>query len=278
MTADAKNVVITGSTRGIGKGMAREFLNRGHNVVISGRTQDSVDAALADLKDAAEAKGARLAGVPCDVSDINQVQSLWDKAVEHLGSVDIWINNAGRTNSSNKIATLPAGEFSGVVGTNLLGTMYGCQVALRGMQAQGHGALYTFEGFGSNGMQAPGNHVYGTTKYAITYFTKALINETKGGPVLVGYMSPGMVTTDLLLKGKDKMPPQVWEQRKKVFNILADHVETVTPFLVEGVLANTEHGARIAWLTRKKSMWRFFKSRFSKRDLFAELDAKAAQA
>ena len=46
MTADARNVVITGSTRGIGKGMAREFLNRGHNVVISGRTQDSVDAAL----------------------------------------------------------------------------------------------------------------------------------------------------------------------------------------------------------------------------------------
>ena len=140
MTADAKNVVITGSTRGIGKGMAREFLNRGHNVVISGRTQESVDAALADLKDAAEAKGAHLAGVPCDVGDINQVQSLWDKAVEHLGSVGIWINNAGRTNSSNKIATLPAGEFSGVVGTNLLGTMYGCQVALRGMQAQGHGA------------------------------------------------------------------------------------------------------------------------------------------
>lgn len=278
MTADAKNVVITGSTRGIGKGMAREFLIRGHNVVISGRTQATVDAALAELTDATKAKGASLAGVPCDVSDINQAQTLWNKAVEHMGSVDIWINNAGRTNRLGKIATLPTEEFLGVVGTNLLGTMYGCQVALRGMQAQGSGALYNFEGFGSNGMQAPGNHVYGTTKYAITYFTKALINETKGGPVLVGYMSPGMVTTDLLLKGKDKMPPQVWEQRKKIFNILADHVETVTPFLVEGVLANTEHGARINWLTRKKSMWRFFKARFSTRDLFAELDAKAAQS
>jgi hypothetical protein len=62
-----------------------------------------------------------------------------------------------------------------------------------------------------------------------------------------------------------------WEQVKKILNILADTVETVTPFLVEGMLKADKNGDAVRWLTPRKVMWRFFKSRFSKRDIFTPL-------
>ena len=274
--AERKNVVITGSTKGIGKGMALEFLKRGHNVVISSRGQAAVDQAVADLQQTADDAGAKLAGVPCDVAQFDQVQKLWDQAVAALGSVDIFINNAGITNSGMPIAHLPPEQFDTVVHTNLTGLYFCSQVVLEGMQAQGHGAYYTFEGFGSNGMHNPSSHVYGSTKNALRYFTKCLVEETKDGPVLVGYMSPGIVLTDLSLKDRPNMPPEVWQNVKRVYNILADRVETVTPYLVEGVLNNTKHGGRVEWLTRRKSLWRFLKSRFVTRNLFDDWQEEAA--
>ncbi|MDX2221278.1 MAG: SDR family oxidoreductase [Rhodospirillaceae bacterium] len=255
-----KTVVITGSTKGIGKGLAREFARRGHNVVVSGRS--GLDAAVAEVQ-AIAAAGAKVVGQTCDVTDLAQVQALWARAVDSFGRVDIWINNAGLSNTRFPIGKLPQAEVEAVIRANLLGTMFGSRVALAGMQSQGSGALYNFEGFGSNGRRQRGISLYGATKNAITYFNKCLERETKGGPVLVGLMSPGIVITDLSLRDKGKMPPQAWDFVIKVFNILADRVETVTPWLADQALANTRHGARIAWLTPRKSLWRFLKSRIS---------------
>jgi NAD(P)-dependent dehydrogenase (short-subunit alcohol dehydrogenase family) len=271
-----KVVVITGSTRGIGKGLAREFLKRGHHVVVSGRRQADADAVATELSRDATG-GARTAAMACEVTDYAQVQALWDKAVAAVGTVDIWINNAGMSNSRYPIGHLQQDEVEAVPRTNLLGTMYGAHVALKGMTAQGHGAIYNFEGFGSNGGKQRGMSLYGCTKFGITYLTKALIAETRTGPVRVGYLSPGIVITDLSVRDKTKVPPQQWAFTVMIYNILADRVETVTPWLVDKVLANTRHGARIAWLTRGKSLWRFLKSRFVKPgERFPELKLDAA--
>ncbi len=254
--------VITGSTRGIGFGLAKEFLRRGHNVVISGRRESACTAAAAELT-AHASGGARILAVACDVSDYAQVQSLWDQAVAAFGRVDVWINNAGMANTRLPIGTLKTDEVNAVVRTNVLGTMYGAKIALAGMRAQGSGAIYNFEGFGSNGQKSPGISLYGCTKFGITYFTKALIAETKGGPVRVGYLSPGIVMTDMILDDRDKMTPEAWNKVMRVYNILGDRVETVTPWLVEKVLADTRHGTRIAWLTIPGAVRRFIKSRLS---------------
>ncbi len=212
----------------------------------------------------------------CDVTNYAQVQGLWDQAVAAFGKVDIWINNAGMSNTRFPIGQLPQDEVSAVIRTNVIGSMYGARVALAGMRAQGSGAIYNFEGFGSNGYKNRGMSLYGCTKYASTYFTKALIKETKGGPVRVGYMSPGIVITDLSIRDKGKMPPQAWAFVVKIYNILADRVETVTPWLVEKVLADTGHGSRIAWLTQAKSIRRFLGSRFKPPgDRFPELKLSA---
>ena len=267
-----QRVVITGGSRGIGKGLAFEFLSRGHDVAISGRSQGSVDRAVADLKHRAEGSSyGQLLGVPCLVDDFDQVQNLWDRTFTTFGGVDIWINNAGISNRRALIGELDRREIKSVPNTNLLGTMFGAKVALAGMTQQGHGAIYNFEGLGSNGRTMNGLSLYGATKYAITYFTKCLIKETRNTPVRVGYLSPGIVLTHLSLEGSENMPPERRAHLKKMFNILADRVETVTPWLVDKILANKSHGARIAWLTNSKAAWRFLNARFVKRDLFTDL-------
>jgi NAD(P)-dependent dehydrogenase (short-subunit alcohol dehydrogenase family) len=155
-----------------------------------------------------------------------------------------------------------------VVETNLLGAMYGAAVALEGMRAQGRGHIYILEGLGSDGRKIAGLALYGTTKAALTYLTDALIEETKGTPVRVGAIRPGMVLTDLVMRQFEECPEDL-ERAKPTFNILADRVETVAPWLAERILANERHGARIAWLNGWKVMGRFLKAPFVKRDLFS---------
>ncbi len=255
-----KNVVVTGGTRGIGLGLVREFLKRGHRVAFCGRTPEAVAKVEEEL--AAEFEAERVVGQACDVAKLEQVEALWSTAVERFGQVDIWVNNAGLNAPRQDIWDVSEATLRAVVEVNLLGMMYGSRVALRGMLAQGSGQLYNMEGLGSNGMVVPGQILYGSSKAALTYFTKGLVLETKKTPVCVGFLSPGLVPTDLFSGGE---PPDA--RTKRVLNILGDRVETVTPFLVEGMLANTRHGAKIAWLTQRKAAWRFLTARFRRRDL-----------
>jgi len=262
------NVVITGSTKGIGLGMAREFLQRGHDVMVSSRTPQAVDQVVAELREAWPDRN--VAGRVCDVTDYGQVQNLWDRAAEILGSVDIWVNNAGVETGADLLYRQSRESIAATINTNLTGLMYCNQIAINGMYKQGDGKIFNMEGFGSNGMIRPRVSVYGTTKYGVRYLTKALVAEPKGSPVKVCYLSPGIVITDLLVP-----PPEQrgkgWEQSKKILNLLADTVDTVTPFLVEGMLQVKEGGEAVRWLTPKKILLRKLQSYFKKRDVFTPL-------
>jgi NAD(P)-dependent dehydrogenase (short-subunit alcohol dehydrogenase family) len=260
-----KNIVVTGSTQGIGYGLADAFLKRGCSVAISGRTQEKVDAAVARLS--ASHKPEQMIGLACDVTRYEQIQALWNAAHGHFGKVDIWINNAGVNAGQIPFwQQSPDGIQTGVE-TNLIGAMHGSVVAIRGMLEQGSGAVYNMEGLGSNGRKIKGLTLYGTTKYGLAYLTDALAGETKGTPVIVGAIRPGMVLTNLLTKPFDGNPAE-WERAKKVFNVLAERVETVTPWIADEVLSNTKSGIRIQWLTPSRLAYCFLRSLFSKRDLF----------
>ena len=265
------SIVITGSTRGIGKGLAVELLKRGHNVVISGRTQQAVDTAVADLAVQA-CDGARATGAPCDVTQRDQLQQLWDAGVAAFGRIDIWVNNAGVSHARQRGGEMRAADINGVQEINLLGMMLATQVALHGMRAQGGGTIYNMEGYGSSGMITPGMGLYGASKFALTYFNKALLAETGDGPVKICYLSPGIVITDLLKRDMGSNSPEDLERTRRIYNILADRVETVTPWLAEKILQPQKAGARIAWLTGGKAGRRFFMSLFRKRQLLTDAD------
>ena len=260
-----QTIVITGSTRGIGYGLADAFLEQGCAVGVSGRTEASVRRAVEVLS--AKHGAQRVWGRPCDVTQFDQVQALWDAAHAHYGQIDVWINNAGLAHPQCDLAGIAEEQIETLVQTNLIGTMYGAKVVLNGMLAQGGGSLYNMEGLGSDGGRVEGLTLYATTKYAIRYLTESLVRETEGTPVLVGTLSPGMVTTNLLM-GQYEDRPQELERAKRIFNILADRVETVTPWLAQKVLANKRSGVRFQWLTKAKAFTRFLTASFRKRDLF----------
>ncbi|MBC8451799.1 MAG: SDR family oxidoreductase [Rhodospirillaceae bacterium] len=262
------NIVITGSTKGIGFGMAREFLKRGHDVMISSRRADAVVRAVADLT--TEFNGRTVLGHACDVSDYDAVRSLWESAVDGFGRIDIWINNAGRDGLKTPFFALPKEDYVQTVQTNIVGLLHCNRIVIPGMYKQGGGTIFNMEGFGSNGQTRVGASVYGATKCALRYFTKSVSDELEGTPVKMFYLSPGIVVTDMLVPPPEQRG-EGWEQVKKILNILADTVETVTPFLVDGILAADRNGAAVRWLTRPKVMWRFFSSRFRKRDIFTPL-------
>ena len=263
-----KTIVITGSTRGIGFGLAHEFLARNHAVVVSGRSQEGVDRAVQEL---ISRHGAdRILGQPCDVGVFDQVQALWHAAKAHFGRIDIWVNNAGMGNQMFVFWEQPWEKIQAIIHANLVGLMYGSKIAMQGMLDQGGGQIYNMEGFGSNGSIRKGLLIYGTSKAGVAYFNKGLISETRGTPVRVGILSPGMVPTDLLLGGY--AGGEDARRARRIFNILADRVETVTPFLVERMLANNRHGARISWISRPKIFWRFMTAPFINRHVLDDQD------
>ncbi len=206
----------------------------------------------------------RSLALPCDVGNPERLQSLWDGASSYFGRIDIWINYAGQNHPQGPLASLSPEQIGSVLTANLTGLILASRVAVRGMLEQGAGSLYNMEGLGSDGRRIAGTLVYSTTKHAVRYFTEGLIAELRGTPVRVGTLSPGMVLTDLLLQGQDQAGSA---SRRRIFSLLADRVETVTPFLVREILRDPGHGARIAWLTNRKIFWRLATAPLSRRKL-----------
>ncbi|MDT8304757.1 MAG: SDR family oxidoreductase [Anaerolineae bacterium] len=269
-----QRIVITGSTRGIGRGLAEELLARDCSVVVCGRSEETVVPAVAGLR--GQFEQSRVYGLACDVTNLAQVERLWESAVARLDGVDIWINNAGLSHPMQMMWELAPEQVEQVWRANVLGTYYGARVAMRGMLAQGHGWIYNMEGFGSGGRLRKGMSAYGTSKAAVSYLTRALAAEAKETPVRVAALSPGMVMTDLVLQELEKEPERL-QQSRRVLNIVADRLEDVTPWLAEQVLSNRKHGARIRWLTGPRLVWRFVSAPFSRRDVFRGTELAGGQ-
>ena len=260
-----KNIVITGSTRGIGLAMAKAFLKADCYVTLSGRGEQlssSVQKELSDFQD-------RYIYVPCNVQHKDELQKLWDLSAQKWGTIDIWINNAG-VNAPHAFAYDTDEEYiRNIIATNITGMIFGCDVAVRGMLKQKSGAIYSMEGLGSNNMIQAKTILYGTTKHALTYYMKGLAKELEGTGVIAGRLSPGMMLTDFITKtpNGEEAAIKTNERFKRIFNILADKPETVAAFFIPRMLANTKNNAHIMWLTTMKVGIRFISSPFHKRKL-----------
>jgi NAD(P)-dependent dehydrogenase (short-subunit alcohol dehydrogenase family) len=259
-----KHALITGSSRGIGFGLATEFLKNGYKVTISGTTEASTMSAYQKL--IKKFPSDNLFSHPCNVTNYEEVEALWNAAFQRFGQIDIWVNNAGVGQANKYFWDMQKEAFDDIININIKGMMWGTKVAFENMQKQGFGAIYNMEGFGSDGRKMKKLSVYGTSKKALNYFTESLIKEAKDTNVIIGLLSPGMVITDLLLDPVDENSPER-KQFVKIVNILGDKVETVTPFLVKGMINNRKNGKAIRWLTTAKVFGKFFMSLFRKRKL-----------
>lgn len=260
-----KNVVITGSTRGVGVCMAKEFLKAGCNVILSSRSETLSAAIKAELTGFEN----KILYVPCNVRQKADVEKLWKQASAKWERVDIWINNAGQNCTYEFCYDTETDYVDAVIDTNIKGMIYGSQVAAKNMLVQGGGAIWNMEGLGSNNMIQSKTILYGTTKHALTYFSKGLAKELEGTSVTSGRLSPGMMLTDFITRTPDGAKPAIETNKsfQKIFNLLADKPETVAEFFVPRILKNTKNNAQIMWLTNAKTMRRFITAPFSRRKL-----------
>ncbi|MDW8260205.1 MAG: SDR family oxidoreductase, partial [Gammaproteobacteria bacterium] len=270
-------VVVTGSTQGIGYGYAREFLRRGHRVMVSGRDPRRVDASVQKLQQETAA-GERVAGCACDVADIASVQRLWDTAVQRFGQVDIWVHNAGYARSGPRLVENTPSEIEAMVRSNVIGSMNAAQVALAGMQKRGSGKLYlTLGGGGGTGRIVPGMTVYSTTKRAVRYFADTLLKERRAARdrrVLIGTISPGVNISEGMLREINALPLAERARALRQLNFIGDHVETTTAWIVEQILANTRQGHDIVWLTAGRLLRRGLGLLFGRRDVLSRYGLK----
>lgn len=265
-----KTVVITGSTRGLGFEMAKEFRNNDLNVVVCGTNEAGIEKAIGELN-GISGKG-ELLGVKCDVSNREEIEALCNKAYERFGNIDIWINNAGVNQSFKYAWELDSSEMDFLFGVDLKGTINGTNVAVQQMMKQGFGAIYNVEGMGSNDAIQCKFALYGTAKRAVTYYTDAVAKELAevNSPILIGKLSPGIMITDFLTSSKgQKDAYELEEKTKKVYNILGDYPDVIAKHLVSKIMTNTKTNRRIEWLTSGKAAWRFMTAGFNKRDFFA---------
>ena len=192
---------------------------------------------------------------------------MWSAARARFGRVDIWINNAGAGHPETLMWDYSRETIDRVVAANVTGALYGLTVASKGMMQQGFGSIYNMEGLGSSGPVIKGLALYAATKSALAYLTTAAAKEVQDTPIIVGGLRPGMVATKLITEQYEGHPKE-WKRAERIFNILSDRVETVTPWLVSKILSNKKNGVRIEWLGRSKVMMRFLTSPFHKRIVF----------
>ncbi len=265
-----KTVVITGSARGFGFAMAKDFRKLGCNVVLSDVKQESLDIAIKELgKIQSEAKAIT---VVCDVTKSDMLENLWQQAKQAFGNVDIWINNAGVNQPDLPVCMLTEADIDFLLNVDLKGAINGSRIAFAHMVEQGYGQIYNVEGYGSNDAMKTGLTIYGTAKRAITYFTEALAKESDShydDKVLVNRLTPGIMITNFLTQangGKTKV--ELTDKIKKVYNILGDYPETISAYVVPKMLKNKRNNSKIAWLTKKRAFGKFFKALFKKNNYF----------
>ncbi len=243
---DDKVVVITGSTRGIGRAMAAACAAEGATVVVSSRTAVAVEETVGALR----AKGAQVSGLVCDVASDADLEALLTHAIEAHGGVDVWVNNAGISlGMRHHVDTTPQ-EIRRIVAVNLTATMLASRTVVPHLIERGGGVLINVSGRGGRGEPCAYTSAYAATKAGVMAFTRSLAQEHKADPVSVLVFMPGMVDTDFygpqMPVSPDLQP--VAGNVRIVLDAIGTPIEDVGPALVRA--AATRPGTRTGQVMR----------------------------
>jgi len=191
MNLKSKTAIVTGGTKGIGRGIAEALILEGLSLCISSRHQNEIDKAVSELN---ELGGGRAIGFICDVRQHDQVKALIDHTVKELGGLDILINNAGVGIFETVEQTSPE-DFRAVLETNLFGVFYCCHEAIPQMKQRGGGYIINISSLaGAN--PHPRMAAYNASKFGLNGFSEALMQEVRHDNIKVSYVMPGSVNTE----------------------------------------------------------------------------------
>jgi len=226
-----KVVVITGSTRGIGRAMAEACAEAGATVVVSSRTPAAVEETVSALQEL----GAVASGMACDVADPAALEALMAHAVAEHGRVDVWVNNAGISLGLRTHVDTTAAEVRAIVDINLVATMMASKMVLPYFIKRGGGVLINVSGRGGRGDTAAFTSAYAATKAGVMVFTKSLAAEHRTDPVSILVFMPGMVDTDFYGEKMAVTPglEPIVDNVRIVLDAIGTPIEAVGPAIVE---------------------------------------------
>jgi NAD(P)-dependent dehydrogenase (short-subunit alcohol dehydrogenase family) len=208
MTNNAKVVVITGASGGIGAATARRLAREKMRLVIAARRSGELRA----VADESLALGAPdVIPVPTDVTDREAVMHLRDSAIAEFGGFDVWINNAGR-GLTKQTLDLTDDDIDDMIGVNLKSALYGMQAAIPHFIDRGRGQLINVSSFLGRVPVASFRSAYSASKAALNSMTANLRMDVARFPdVHVSLLMPGVVSTDFAVNAQtpDELRPDL---------------------------------------------------------------------
>jgi 3-oxoacyl-[acyl-carrier protein] reductase len=224
---DKYTAIVTGSTRGIGKETALLLLQRGLNIIISSRSQQSVDNVIQEILDKYPSKKENVLGLKCDVSKYSDVKSLVDVSVKTFGRIDVLVNNAGIVYFKSIMDTSEE-EWNKTIDTNLKGVFLFTKEVLSYMIENKSGVIVNVSsGAGKSGF--PNLSAYCASKFGVIGFTESIAKEVSNYNVKVMAICPGGVDTKMIddivdngynLSNRNLLKPE--QVAKKIYDMISN--------------------------------------------------------
>jgi NAD(P)-dependent dehydrogenase (short-subunit alcohol dehydrogenase family) len=190
-----KVAVITGSTRGIGRAIARMMAVHGARVVISSRKADACEAVAGEINTEVTTGTGEAAAIPCNITHRDQLQDLVDRSMERFGRIDILVCNAAVNVFYGSMGAIPDDAFDKTLTANVKSNHWLCQLVLPGMVERGGGVIIVVSSIGGlKGSEVLGT--YGLTKAAEMALVRNIAVEYGPKNIRANTIAPGLIRTD----------------------------------------------------------------------------------
>ena len=195
MNVEDKVVIITGSSRGIGNAIAREFIKNKAKVVVCGSKYESASLAIEDIKKDLDVSDDYILPIGINVKDSLDIKRVIDEVINKWGRIDVLINNAGITSNVSLIESTDE-EFREMFDINFFGVVSLTREVVKYMKETGGSIINTSSMVGTYGGR--NQSAYSSSKFAINGLTKSLAKELGIYNIRVNAVSPGVVGTDMV--------------------------------------------------------------------------------
>lgn len=186
--------VVTGGSVGIGKAIARAFLERGTHVAIAARDESRLDSTVAELRD--DTDEANILGVSADITDQEAVERLVERTTAELGTIDILVNNAGILGGMKPFDELSVEDWQDIFDVNIYGAVRVTRAVLPQMRERGEGVIINITSESAVQPDAAMPH-YNASKAALLTLTKSLSKEYGDEGIRVNSVAPGPTRTPM---------------------------------------------------------------------------------
>jgi 3-oxoacyl-[acyl-carrier protein] reductase len=246
---EGKVALVTGGSKGVGRGVADALAAEGCHVCVCSRDEEEVRRAAAEIEEAGSS-GASVLAVAADLTEEEDRGRLVDEAVEELGAIDVLVNNAGTVGGGSTLEDTSLGSWRGLFELNLFAAVDLVKRVVPGMRERGWGRIVNISS--ENGTQPyPDMISYSASKGALNNFSKALSKQYAADGILVNTVSPAFIETPLV----SEMMEQAAEEQgisteKAVKQFLANnrpHIELGRPGRIDEV------GPLVAFLASEKA-------------------------